>query len=213
MRGPDRNLKGLNPGAGVLVAAGCAAAAALPAAALGFDMPVLLALLFAVAVFVTVAAIGVALRYPIGQRIEAPARASPADIAVTREAQSALERLAAAVPDVDEPSLRAQFARIATEASILMEETADAAPTPLETQRLLTYYLPRAAELAETVAALNLTAARDPDRIASLTALADQIGKAFETWREARTGEDLRALDREIRLVRDALAEDDPAKS
>ena len=83
-------------------------------------------------------------------------------------------------------------------------------------RRFLTYYLPRAAELAEAYAMLEKGGTRDPSRIAATSELIERLDTAFTQYAANLQHADLGNLDIELKLLRSALDEDlgppDPGK-
>jgi 5-bromo-4-chloroindolyl phosphate hydrolysis protein len=75
-------------------------------------------------------------------------------------------------------------------------------------RRFLTYYLPRAAEIAEAYAALEQSALPDASRIASTGELIDRLDAAFTRYAENLRDADLDKLDIELKLLKSSLDED-----
>jgi 5-bromo-4-chloroindolyl phosphate hydrolysis protein len=75
-------------------------------------------------------------------------------------------------------------------------------------RRFLTYYLPRAAELAEAYALLEKGGARDPTRLATTRGLIDRLDLAFTHYANTLQQADLGNLDIEFKLLKSSLDED-----
>jgi 5-bromo-4-chloroindolyl phosphate hydrolysis protein len=75
-------------------------------------------------------------------------------------------------------------------------------------RRFLTYYLPRAAEIAEAYAALEQSALPDAARLASTGELIDRLDAAFTRYAENLRDADLDKLDIELKLLNSSLDED-----
>lgn len=75
-------------------------------------------------------------------------------------------------------------------------------------RRFLTYYLPRAADLAEAYAALERSATPDPARLASAGELIDRLDGAFTQYATDLQDADLEKLDIEVKLLKSSLDED-----
>lgn len=75
-------------------------------------------------------------------------------------------------------------------------------------RRFLTYYLPRAAEIAEAYAALEQSALPDAARLASTGELIDRLDAAFTRYAENLRDADLDKLDIELKLLKSSLDED-----
>jgi 5-bromo-4-chloroindolyl phosphate hydrolysis protein len=75
-------------------------------------------------------------------------------------------------------------------------------------RRFLTYYLPRAAELAEAYALLEKGGMRDMARITATGELIDRLGTAFTHYAANLQSADLGNLDIELKLLKSSLDED-----
>ncbi|WP_291710516.1 5-bromo-4-chloroindolyl phosphate hydrolysis family protein [Bradyrhizobium sp.] len=75
-------------------------------------------------------------------------------------------------------------------------------------RRFLTYYLPRAAEIAEAYAALEQSALPDAARLASTGELIDRLDAAFTRYAANLRDADLDKLDIELKLLKSSLDED-----
>jgi 5-bromo-4-chloroindolyl phosphate hydrolysis protein len=75
-------------------------------------------------------------------------------------------------------------------------------------RRFLTYYLPRAAEIAEAYAALEQSTLPDAARISSTGELIDRLDIAFTRYAENLRDADLDRLDIELKLLKSSLDED-----
>jgi 5-bromo-4-chloroindolyl phosphate hydrolysis protein len=75
-------------------------------------------------------------------------------------------------------------------------------------RRFLTYYLPRAAEIAEAYAALEQSAPPDAARLASTGELIDRLDAAFTRYSQNLRDADLDKLDVELKLLKSSLDED-----
>jgi 5-bromo-4-chloroindolyl phosphate hydrolysis protein len=75
-------------------------------------------------------------------------------------------------------------------------------------RRFLTYYLPRAAEIAEAYGAVERSTLPDPQRLASTSELIDRLDIAFTRYATGLQDADLDNLDIELKLLKSALDED-----
>jgi 5-bromo-4-chloroindolyl phosphate hydrolysis protein len=75
-------------------------------------------------------------------------------------------------------------------------------------RRFLTYYLPRAADIAEAYAALEQSALPDASRVASTGELIDRLDAAFTRYAQGLRDADLDKLDIELKLLKSSLDED-----
>jgi 5-bromo-4-chloroindolyl phosphate hydrolysis protein len=75
-------------------------------------------------------------------------------------------------------------------------------------RRFLTYYLPRAAELAEAYALLEKSSTRDTGRLTTTSDLIDRLDVAFSHYATNMQEADLGNLDIELKLLKSSLDED-----
>ena len=75
-------------------------------------------------------------------------------------------------------------------------------------RRFLTYYLPRAADLAEAYALLEKSGTRDTKRLAATGDLIDRLDTAFSHYATNLQEADLGNLDIELKLLKSSLDED-----
>ncbi|QOZ22893.1 5-bromo-4-chloroindolyl phosphate hydrolysis family protein [Bradyrhizobium sp. CCBAU 51753] len=75
-------------------------------------------------------------------------------------------------------------------------------------RRFLTYYLPRAADLAEAYAVLEKSGNRDTTRLVSTSDLIDRLDTAFTHYATNLQEADLDNLDIELKLLKSSLDED-----
>jgi 5-bromo-4-chloroindolyl phosphate hydrolysis protein len=74
--------------------------------------------------------------------------------------------------------------------------------------RLFTYYLPRAAEIAETYARLEAAPIPDPERLLSIETTLGAMETAFRHFSDEVVAEDMRVLDIDLKALNDAINED-----
>jgi hypothetical protein len=199
--------------AGYLVAAGVAAVA-LPVFVLGFGAPVWMGAIAAVAIF-----IGGALFAATNPRKALPpgAQASARRIgqgqravieAVMADARPALAQITAIVDSTPKNAIRDRLEKIAELGAKVLDEV-DARPERVASvQRLLTYYLPRTADIAKAYGELRLREAADPARYASIEAVLAKTETAFVQFKQQMLDEDMRGLDADLELIDQALKED-----
>ncbi len=75
-------------------------------------------------------------------------------------------------------------------------------------RRFLTYYLPRAADLAEAYALLEKSSTRDTKRLVATSDLIDRLDAAFTHYAANLQEADLGNLDIELKLLKSSLDED-----
>lgn len=171
----------------------------LPLLVLGLSAPLWVGVLAAATALVGAAA---------AQRLQRPriaALPAPAQSA-TRDARAALARLEAARADICDRDVRATIEAMIGSARTIVEGVV-ADPAALgQVQRVLTYYLPRAAALAASYAALE--ARGDTARRAAVARVIARLDAAFRRYADRFADDALRLLDLELKLVDSALDED-----
>jgi 5-bromo-4-chloroindolyl phosphate hydrolysis protein len=197
-------LSGLN-----WIVGGAAAAILLPALAIGVGMP------FWIACVISAAAGGglVVSLSPrrLFERLDSSG-AARGKIEFARDlltdAEPLAVRLEVAVSSIGTPRVAERvrhLARISREIFAGVEED------PLRVDRVrrfLTYYLPRAADLAEAYALLEKSSTRDASRIAATGELIDRLDAAFTHYAANLQEADLGNLDIDLKLLKSSLDED-----
>jgi 5-bromo-4-chloroindolyl phosphate hydrolysis protein len=201
--------------AGRYVIAALAAVVALPVFVLAFQAPVWLALLTSAAIF-AVLGLFAAVRTPLinaertakGINPPMPGKGGPAMKAAFGEALPALARIEKVIDETPKNQLRDRLERISeTGRKIILEVEEDPARLGAVT-RLLTYYLPRTADLSEAYAELRAREIDAPERRAAMEDVAEKLEHAFVHYAERLVDNDMRGVDMDIKLLNEALRED-----
>lgn len=191
------------------VAGGAAAAALLPLLAIGADMP------FWVAGIISASAGGgvVALLAPrkLFEHLDGSG-AARGKIEFARELMTDAEPIADRL-DAAATSIRARETadRVRHLAGLTREIFAAIEKDPLRidrVRRFLTYYLPRAAEIAEAYALLEKSSASSATRLKATGELIDRLDVAFTHYAAALQDADLDNLDIELKLLKSSLDAD-----
>ena len=124
------------------------------------------------------------------------------------DAEPLAVRLEVAVSSIGTPKVAERvrhLARISREIFAGVEED----PLRIDrVRRFLTYYLPRAADLAEAYALLEKGSTRDATRITATSDLIDRLDTAFTHYAANLQEADLGNLDIELKLLKSSLDED-----
>jgi len=189
-----------------LAAGGALALLLLPLAVLAFRAPIWLGLAAALLVFL--AALVTAPAPPRPARKALPPPAANGFAAAWGEAEPALARLQAVAGEIGREPVRVQVRRIAATGRAVLEEL-EREPAKLGlVQRLLTYYPPRAAEIAEAYVRLEAEGLVKPERVEALEAVLGRLAEAAAGFAQRLVDAELRALDTEVALLEAALKED-----
>ncbi|MBY0448413.1 MAG: 5-bromo-4-chloroindolyl phosphate hydrolysis family protein [Hyphomonadaceae bacterium] len=188
-----------------VLAGGAAALVMLPVAVLVLGAPLWAGLGLALAAFAGCAVWPAAQAVLHGGEAAAPRSALEA---VQVEAEPALARLTAAAVKIARPSAREHVLAIAQAGAAVLEEVR-ANPVELGlVQRLLTYYLPSAAQIAASYAALETDGLAAPERLEGVEALLERLAVAARRYAQVLVDAELQALQAEIDLVEVALRDD-----
>jgi 5-bromo-4-chloroindolyl phosphate hydrolysis protein len=191
------------------IAGGAAAAMLLPLLAIGVGMP------FWIAGVISVLAGGGIIAMMAPRRMFAQLDASGAErgkIEFARELLTEAEPLAARM---DEAATLIRAPKVAERVLHLVKVARDIFAAierdPLRidrVRRFLTYYLPRAAEIAEAYGALERSPAPDAERLKATGELIDRLDTAFTRYAANLQDADLDKLDIELKLLKSSLDED-----
>ena len=190
------------------IVGGAAAAILLPALAIGVGMP------FWIACIVSAAAGG-------GLAVVLSPRRLFEGLDASGVARGKIEFARGLLTDAEPLAVRLEVAvssirtakvaeRVRHMARVSREIFAGVEEDPLRVDRVrrfLTYYLPRAAELAEAYALLE-KGTRDSSRLATTSSLIDRLDVAFSHYATSLQEADLGNLDIELKLLKSSLDED-----
>lgn len=191
-----------------IFSAGAASAALLPTLVFAVHAP-----LWAAAVGAVTAFGGLVLVLSPKRPFEGvdPKRISAGRLAVVRaavdDAQPALEQLEQAAGRIRDKAVKGRVTAIAVAGRGVIADLETAPEGLAAVQRLLTYYIPRAGELAQGYAQMEARGVGD-ERRAGIAELLVKLKDAFDHYRDQQADQELRALDVDMRLVGDALRED-----
>lgn len=190
-----------------LAVGGALALVLLPLAVLAFRAPIWLGLLAGLGVM------AVAITAPSRSRPGRTATIVPplpanAMAAALGEAAPALDRLERIAPAIDREAVRAQLRRISVTGRAVLEELSREPGKLAVVQRLLTYYLPRAAEIAESYERLEAEGLLRPERLQAVELVLARLAQAAAGFAQRLVDEEVRELETEVALLEAALQED-----
>jgi hypothetical protein len=188
--------------------AGGAAAVALPVLALGAHLPLLLAAPIAAAVF---AGVWLLAPGPTARTLDVDALTETQDgtaRALITDAQGALARLQAAGRSVKDAQMKAGLDSLQATASRVLQDLRGHPEHAMAVRRLLTFYLPNAASLAEGWRALEATTKPAPERVAQTRSTVAALDDAFTRFADDLQAPQLQTLDLDLRVLNDALKSD-----
>jgi hypothetical protein len=201
----------MSSGTAALLAGGVAAAIP-PVLVLGFDQPIWLGLGAAAGAFGALWGLARAGRSrPRGRGVDADAIAGArADTArdLLSEGQAALERLRTTARSVRDELMREEIKLLAMKAERVMREIRDHPDRVMAVRRLLSFYLPNAASVAEGWKALELKHTPAPEIELQTRETMAQLNDAFGQFADQAHQPQLQTLDLDLKVLRDAMKAD-----
>ncbi|HEY1426116.1 MAG TPA: 5-bromo-4-chloroindolyl phosphate hydrolysis family protein [Caulobacteraceae bacterium] len=197
----------LSRGTAILLAA-LAAAVMAPAAAIGLHLPLLVDLGLSGGTF----AGGYLLlrsgkQASLDQQMLADAR-NNTGLGLIPDAQSALDRLKKALLLIKDPAVRGQVDSLVRTGQKVVGECRTDPSRAMAVRRLLTFYLPNAASIAEGWVALEGRAMPSPERMAQTGATLRALNEAFAKFSDDMVEPQMQTLDIDLKVVNDALRAD-----
>jgi len=124
------------------------------------------------------------------------------------DATASLDRMKQAMAKMKDPAVRGQVADlVATGAKVVDKVRADPSRA-MAVRRLLTFYLPNAASLAEGWVALEGRALPSPERMTQTGATLRSLNQAFAKFSDDMAEPQMQTLDVDLKVVNDALRSD-----
>ena len=189
--------------------AALAAAIVLPVLVFALSQPLWIGLAAALLVFVGLALFAAVQRPRARARALKLAQGQRAVIdAVMADARPALDVLARVAAETPKTIVRDRIESLHAIATDVVTAV-EAEPERLgAVQRLLTYYLPRAAEIASAYSELRQRKTPDSERMAAIQDVLAKMEQAFQHYAGKLIDDDLRSLDADLKLIDAALKED-----
>jgi 5-bromo-4-chloroindolyl phosphate hydrolysis protein len=191
------------------IVAGVVAAWLIPALSFLGGMPFWIAAVVGGVVFAGLVLVLAPRRLFDGVNVQALGRGSVAFANdLLREAMPAAERLRIAAKGINDKDVAGKVRHLA-EISADVFAKIEASPQRAATvRRFLSYYIPRAAEVAEGYAAIETKRAPDLVKLAEVRSVIGKLEEAFVHYSDSLVDDDLGALDTDIRLIQASLKED-----
>lgn len=191
------------------IVAGLASAAVIPVLTFGLDVPILIAGVIGVIVFAGLVFLLAPRRLFDGLDEKALGRGRMEFVReLMASAVPAAERLEAAserISDRDTARRVRHLAEIAADVFARVEASPESAGA---VRRFLSYYLPRAAELAEGFAAVEAKRAPDSRQLQDVGGVLVKLEDAFVHYADSLVDEQLEGLNTDLRLIQASLKED-----
>ena len=127
---------------------------------------------------------------------------------VLSDAGPALERLEAASRRISTETIRQNTSNLAVTARTIFNRIEQNPDRMTSVQRFLTYYLPAAAELAESYGVLEQQRAPDPQRLKQAETVIGKLSVAFSHYADTMLESDLAGLEVDLRLIERSVKED-----
>lgn len=124
------------------------------------------------------------------------------------EALPAAERIRSAAAEIEDEAVRARVAHLAEIAQDVIAKIEADPASAATVRRFLSYYVPRAAEIAEGYGVLANRRAPDAARLAEVGAVIGKLEGAFVHYADSLTDRELSGLDVDLRLIQSSLKED-----
>ena len=186
------------------------AAIALPGLALGLHLPLWIAGAISAAVF---GGTWLVARAPTGpgdgldDDAILQARTDTARGMVS-DADAAVVKLEQAARSIKDDAMRTEVGKLAEIGGRVTREVKDDPNRAMAVRRLLTFYLPNAASLAEGWRTLETRSSPSPERIAQTRETMQALGDAFGKFADQAAAPQLQALDLDLKVLNDALKAD-----
>lgn len=137
-------------------------------------------------------------------------RPSPPDAmgAILNDNEALVARMRTALSQIEHVTMQGYVRTVTDSADAVIAQAREGALEPRFGARILSYYLPRAADLTLAWPALEKTG--DSARLARALSLMERLAHLFVHAAAGRSSADLKALDVDMELLDDALDEDAP---
>jgi len=197
----------LSRGSAILVSAG-AAAAALPGGAFLVHLPLWMAGSLSGAVFV---GLFLVLRSGAPETLDEQAlddARAQTGRSLIPDAAASLDRMKKAMTLIKDPAVRGQIGDLVRTGQKVLGDVRTDPTRAMAVRRLLTFYLPNAASIAEGWVALESKASPSPERMAQTGQTLRSLNEAFTKFSDDMVEPQMQTLDLDLKVVNDALKSD-----
>lgn len=191
------------------IVAGIVAAILLPVLSLSVGVPLWISAVISVIVFMALVLLLAPRRLFEGIDVKAIGSGRVAFARdLLNEAQPHAERLRAAAAEIRDKTTADRVGHLAEiAADVFTKVEANPANAPV-VKRFLSYYVPRAAELAEGFAAVEAKRAPDTTQLEDVRSVLVKLEEAFVHYADSLIDDELGSLDTDLRLIQASLKED-----
>jgi 5-bromo-4-chloroindolyl phosphate hydrolysis protein len=124
------------------------------------------------------------------------------------DAAAALDRMKQTLGQIRDPAVRGQVAELVTTGRKVLDQVRADPTKAMAVRRLLTFYLPNAASLAEGWVALEGRALPSPERMTQTGQTLRSLNQAFAKFSDDMAEPQMQTLDVDLKVVNDALKSD-----
>jgi 5-bromo-4-chloroindolyl phosphate hydrolysis protein len=124
------------------------------------------------------------------------------------DATASLDRMKQTLGQIRDPAVRGQVAELVTTGRKVVDQVRADPTRAMAVRRLLTFYLPNAASLAEGWVALEGRALPSPERMTQTGQTLRALNQAFAKFSDDMAEPQMQTLDVDLKVVNDALKSD-----
>jgi len=124
------------------------------------------------------------------------------------DATASLDRMKLTLGQIRDPAVRGQVAELVTTGRKVVDQVRADPSKAMAVRRLLTFYLPNAASLAEGWVALEGRALPSPERMSQTGQTLRSLNQAFAKFSDDMAEPQMQTLDVDLKVVNDALKSD-----
>lgn len=191
------------------MAAGLVAAILVPGLSFGLGVPFLISAIIAVPVFAGLVILLAPRKLFEGMDVNALGRGRVAFARdLLNEAGPAADRLRMVAGRIGDKTMARRIGHLADIATDVFAKVEAAPESAATIKRFLSYYLPRAAEVAEGFAVIEAKRVPDPKQLDEVRSVLVKLEDAFVHYADSLADDELGSLDTDLRLIQASLKED-----